>query len=45
MIMQYDYKHTTAALVRGGQEPETRVETQRHKIHINLGPVEGAVQV
>ncbi|XP_031573185.1 dynactin subunit 4-like [Actinia tenebrosa] len=45
MIMQYDYKHTTSTLIKGGQEPETRIETQRHKIHINLGPVEGATDV
>lgn len=45
LIMQYDYKHTSPALVRGNQEPETRIETQRHKFHINLGPVEGATEV
>lgn len=39
MIMQYEYKHITTALVRGGQESEEQVVTLKHKLHINLGPV------
>ncbi|XP_032229285.2 dynactin subunit 4 isoform X2 [Nematostella vectensis] len=45
MVMQYDYKHTLTALVKGGQEPEERIDTLRHIIHINLGPIEGATAV
>ena len=39
MIMQYEYKHITTALVRGGQESEEQVVTLKHKLHINLGSV------
>lgn len=39
LIMQYEYKHITTALVRGGQESEEQVVTLKHKLHINLGPV------
>lgn len=40
MIMQYDYKHTATALVRGSQESEEQIVTLKHKLHINLGPVQ-----
>ena len=40
MIMQYDYKHTATALVRGSQESEEQIVTLKHKMHINLGPVQ-----
>ncbi|XP_078384508.1 dynactin subunit 4-like isoform X1 [Oculina patagonica] len=40
MIMQYDYKHIATALVRGGQESEEQIVTLKHKLHINLGPVD-----
>ena len=40
MIMQYDYKHIATALVRGGQESEEQLVTLKHKLHINLGPVD-----
>lgn len=39
MSMQYDYKHTATALVRGSQESEEQIITLKHKLHINLGPV------
>lgn len=40
MIMQYDYKHTATALVRGSQESEEQIVTLKHIMHINLGPVQ-----
>lgn len=40
IIMQYDYKHTATALVRGSQESEEQIVTLQHKMHINLGPVQ-----
>lgn len=39
LSMQYDYKHTATALVRGSQESEEQIVTLKHKLHINLGPV------
>ncbi|XP_068707119.1 dynactin subunit 4-like isoform X2 [Montipora foliosa] len=39
IVMQYDYKHTATALVRGSQESEEQIITLKHRLHIDLGPV------